>query len=249
VDLLLIDDLQFFCGKRATQIELLYTVDTLLRQRRQLVFACDRSPAEMRELGTELITRLEGGMVCRIDPPDYETRLGILAQMARRLGMNIPADVAQFVAARLTSHARELSGALCRLHATTLATGRPITVPMAEEALADLVRQSNRAVRLPDIEKAVCEAFGLEPGTLKSGRKAKEVSAPRMLAMWLARKYTRAALTEIGHYFGRRSHSTVVSAQKRVDTWLANGTPLALADHTWNVDDAIRRVERQLKVG
>ena len=120
---------------------------------------------------------------------------------------------------------------------------------MAEQALADLIAHSGRAVRLPDIEKAVCEVFGLEPASLQSDVKGKRVSHPRMLAMWLARKHTRAALSEIGHFFGRRSHSTVVSAQKRVDGWMTSGQQLDLAEHHWPVDDAIRQVERRLAVG
>ncbi len=224
VGLLMIDDLQFFVGKRATQVELLHTIDTFLREGRQLVFAADRSPAELAELGPELTTRLSSGLVCRIEPPDYATRLGIVAQMARRMKLAVPGEVQQYVAARLTSHARELSGALCRLKATGQAMGRPISLAMAEETLADLVRNSGRAVRLADIEKAVCEVFGLEPACLQSDAKAKRVSHPRMLAMWLARKHTRAALSEIGYYFGRRSHSTVISAQKRIDGWMAAGS-------------------------
>ena len=249
VGVLMLDDLQFFVGKRATQVELLHTIDTFLREGRQLVFAADRSPAELPELGPELTTRLTSGLVCRIEPPDYATRLGILGQMARRMKLHVPADVQQFVASRLTSHARELSGALCRLQATSESLGRPISLAMAEEALADLIRHSGRAVRLPDIEKAVCEVFGLEPASLQSDVKGKRVSHPRMLAMWLARKHTRAALSEIGHFFGRRSHSTVVSAQKRVDGWMASGRPLDLAERHWPVDDAIRQVERRLAAG
>ena len=249
VELLIIDDLQFFCGKRHTQIELLYTIDTLLREGRQLVFAGDRPPAELCDLGPELTSRLQSGVVCRIERPDHQTRLGILARMARRLRVNVPNDVMQFIASRLTSHARELSGALCRLQATAQAHKKPITRAMAEEALGEMIRAASRVVRLPDIERAVCETFGLEPRTLQSTRKTKSVSHPRMLAMWLARKYTRSALTEIGHYFGRRSHSTVISAQKRVDGWLAAGSSLQLADHTWDVDDAIQEVERCLQAG
>ena len=247
VDLLILDDLQFFSGKRCTQVELLYTIDTLLREGRQLVFAADRPPAELSDLGPELTTRLASGMVCRIELPDYQTRLGIVARMARRFGMSVPEDVAQYVASRLTCHARELSGALCRLRATSLAFEKPITRAMAEESLAEMIRGSNRVVRLPDIERAMCEAFGLEPKTLQSGGKTKSVSHPRMLAMWLARKYTRSALSEISHYFGRRSHTTVLSAQKRVDRWLADGKSLELADRTWNLGDAIQQVERRLK--
>lgn len=249
VGLMMIDDLQFLVGKRATQVELLHTVDSFLREGRQLVFAADRSPAELAELGPELTTRLTSGLVCRIEAPDCATRLGIVAQMARRMKMQVPPDVQQLMASRLTSHARELSGALCRLQATSQATGRSISVSMAEEALADLIRQSGRVVRLLDIEKAVCDVFGLEPESLQSDAKAKRVSHPRMLAMWLARKHTRAALSEIGYYFGRRSHSTVISAQRRVDGWMASGSPLDLPERHWHVDDAIRQVERRLAAG
>ena len=249
VGLLIIDDLQFLAGKRATQVELLHTIDTLLRQRHQLVFSADRHPAELAELAPELITRLESGMICRIERPDYATRLGIVAQMARRLRLCVPSDVREFIATRLTSHAREISGALCRLQATAESLGRPISLSLAEDALAEMIRNSGRPVRLGDIERAVCEVFGLESQSLHSSRKTKSVSHPRMLAMWLARKHTRAALSEIGQYFGRRSHSTVISAQKRVDDWMASGKSLETADRSWDVDEAIRRVERQLAAG
>ena len=246
---LLIDDLQFLCGKKATQVELLYTMDTLAREGRQMVFAADRPPAELEDLGPELRTRLQSGMVCRIEPADYETRLGIVDQMARRKKLAVPPEVKRFIASRLTSHARELSGALCRLEAVSQALHKPIGLAMAEDALADMIRHSTRLVRLPDIEKAVCSAFGLEPKSLQSGGKAKRISHPRMLAMWLARKYTRAALSEIGEYFGRRSHSTVISAQKRVEDWLALGTPVDAADRAWTVEEAIQHVERLLLAG
>jgi len=249
VDWFIVDDIQFLGGKRHTQVELLYTTDALLRQGRQIVFSADRPPAELSELVPEFTTRLQGGMVCRIEAPDYETRLGIAAQLANRMNLDIPPDVLQYIAARLTSHARELSGAMCRLQATSRATGQPIRLALAEEALGELIRSSTRPVRLPDIEKAVCSAFGLERASLQSNRKSKRISHPRMLAMWLARKYTRNALTEIGEYFGRRSHSTVISAQRRVESWLSEGTAVELADHTWNVDDAIRQVERYLQAG
>ena len=250
--LLVLDDLQFFAGKRATQVELLHTVDTLLRQQRQVVFSADRPPVELAklaEMGPELITRLQGGMVCRIGPADYATRLGIVAQLTGRMKLSVPPEVQRFIASRLTNHARELSGALCRLQATSEAIRRPITLPMAEEALAEMVRHSGRVVRLGDIEKAVCDVFGVDSTSLHSARKARSISHPRMLAMWLARKHTRAALSEIGHFFGRRSHSTVLSAAKRVDGWMAAGKSLDLAERSWDVDEAIRQVERQLLAG
>lgn len=249
VELLAIDDLQFFCGKRCTKLELLYTIDTFLREKRQIVFAADRPVAELSDLGPDLCTRLQCGMVCPIDPPDYETRLGILLQMSRQFEMHVPSDVRSYIASRLTSHPRELSGALCRLHATSKALARPIDLAMAEEALADMIGHASRVIRLPDIAKAVCETFGVDARSLQSNRKAKNVSHPRMLAMFLARKYTRAALTEIGEYFGRRSHSTVVSAQKRVEGWLAAGVPVELAERVCGIDDAIRQVEKRLLAG
>ena len=249
VDALIVDDFHFFCGKRSTQIEFLYTLETLLRERRQVVLAADRPLPEMGDLPPELLTRLTAGMVCRIEPPEYETRRQIVAQMAGRLGLRLPDEVERYVASNLTAHARELSGAVCRLHAAGQATGRPITLAVAEDALSEMIRSGSRPVRLADIEKAVCETFDLAPKALHSDRRAGSVSHPRMLAMWLARKYTRSALSEISTYFGRRSHTTVLSAQKRVDAWLANGKTVQLADHTWKISDAVEQVERQLKIG
>ena len=249
VELLLIDDLQFFAGKKQTAIELLHTIDTLQREGRQLVFAADRAPTELNGLGAELITRLAGGLVCRIDSPDYETRLGIVRRLAARLELALPVDVANWVASRVNSNARDLAGALHRLHATSRALEQPITLAMAEDALAETVRHAAKAVRLADIQSAVCHAFGLEPEALKSGRKAKNVAHPRMLAMWLAKKHTRAGLAEIGQFFGRRSHSTVISAQKKVDHWMIANVRLEMADRSWNVEDAIRHVEERLLAG
>jgi chromosomal replication initiator protein len=246
VNVLLLDDLQFLAGKRATQIEMTHTVENLLRDGRQLVFAADRAPSELGDFMPELVTRLTGGMVCRIEPPDFFTRLGIVGHLSCRMGVELPPDVQQFIATRLTGHARELSGAICRLLATSEATKRKISVALAEEALSEMIQHSMCVVRLADIEKAVCKVFGLEPQTLQSDGKTRRVSHPRMLAMWLARKHTRAALSEIGAFFGHRSHSTVISAQKRVDSWVAVNEPLCLAEQTCKIDDAIRQVERQL---
>jgi chromosomal replication initiator protein len=249
VDLLIIDDIQFFSGKRATLVELQNTIDALLRSGRQLVLAADRSPAALKSLGPELMARLSGGMVCRIEPPEYQTRVNIVKQLAVQLGVQIPEDVQTFIASRLTSHARELAGAVKRLQATSLAHGRPISLSMAEEALSDLVHHGNSAVKIADIEKAVCEVFGLERESLQSTRKSKTVSHPRMLAMFLARKHTRAALSEIGNYFGQRTHSTVIAANNKIENWMSKGRGLDLAGRNWSLDEAIRRVEENLRAG
>ena len=248
-DLLAIDDLQFFVGKKATIVELQQTIDVLQRQGRQLVFACDREPESLVDLGQDLLVRLRGGMTARLLPPDEDVRRGIVESIAARRGLTLPADVVQFVASRMTRHSRELAGAVNRLEATSHMLGVPITLPMAEEALADLVRSSARSVRLTDIERAVCAAFGIASGTLQSAQRGKKVNHPRMLAMFLARKHTPAPLAEIGSYFGRRSHSTVISAQKTVDDWVAKQSQIVLADATWEVAEAIRRVEETLRAG
>ena len=249
LELLIIDDVQFFANKRATLVELLHTIDTLLRAGKQLVFAADRSPTALKSLGPELAARISGGMACRIESPEYATRLGIVRRLGQRLDVSVPEEVAAFIASHFTTQSRELAGALNRLQAMSAAHRRPITLAMAEESLAELIDHQGRVVKLADIEKAVCEVFGLNPESLQSNRKAKTVSHPRMLAMWLARKHTRAALSEIGNYFGRRSHSTVISAQKKIDTWMAKNSSQPLADHALSLEESIRRVEENLRAG
>ncbi|MEE3221091.1 MAG: DnaA/Hda family protein, partial [Planctomycetota bacterium] len=227
----------------------LHTIDTLLRKGHQVVLAADRTPAELDGLGPELTSRLVGGMVCRLDAPDHDVRLEIVRRYVKQLDIAMPADVQQLVASRLNDNVRELFGAVHRLHATSQALQQPITAALAEEALADLVVHSGRLIQMTDIERAVCEVFGLRPESLRSARKIKAISHPRMLAMWLARKYTRSALSEIGDHFGHRSHTTVISAQKRVDRWMQGGDRLSVGDQHWHIEEAIRRVEGRLKAG
>jgi chromosomal replication initiator protein len=254
LDLLLVDDVQFFAGKKATLGELLHTIDALVRDGRQLVFAADRLPRQLAGLGPELTARLQGGLVCGIEPPDYRTRLGIVRHLADRLGpdrsaIDVPHDVQAFVAAQFTSHARALAGALNRLQAHSQAHDTPITLAMAQQCLADMLPSHGRGVRLADIEQAVCEVFALEPNTLQSKAKGKLVDQPRMLAMWLARKHTRAALSEIGQYFGRRSHSTVIAAQKKINSLMAGSAELTVAQRDCKLEEAIRRIEDNLLAG
>jgi chromosomal replication initiator protein len=127
------------------------------------------------------------------------------------------------------------------------ADGTPVTREMAEQALCDLARHSTRLVQLADVQKAVCDVFGLEPAQLRSERKERALSDPRMLAMWLARKYTRSAWSEIGQYFGRRSHSTVISAHKRVERMIGSQAQVAVSNRSCNVEEAIRKLENALR--
>jgi chromosomal replication initiator protein len=245
--LLLIDDLQFFAGKQRTLEELQHTIDTLLADGRQLVLASDRSLAELRSLGPELSSRLTGGLICEIEPPEFATRLGILRQLCDQLGLTLDDKVLSMVAAQINAGPRELRGALNRLQAMSLAHEEPITPDMAQRALADLARHTARTVRLSDVQKAVCEVFGVEPAQLRSDGKGRALSEPRMLAMWLARKYTRAPWSEIGQFFGRRSHSTVIAANRRVEKLIGSQAQIGLNDRSCNVEEAIRRVEAALR--
>ncbi len=248
-DLLAIDDLQFFVGKRATLLEFQQTVDALQRQGKQLVLTCDSELDALPGLGAELLTRLRGGMTARILAPDFEVRCGIVRSLCVKRGLEVSDEVVQYVATHMTRHARELIGGVNRLEATSLMLGVAITPGMAEEALADLVRSSARSLRLADIERAVCKAFGIDAGSLQTSRRGKTLSHPRMLAMYLARKHTHAALADIGSFFGRRSHSTVIAAQKSVKDWVERRAPVVLAESAWDVEEAIRRVEDLLRAG
>jgi chromosomal replication initiator protein len=249
VELLLIDDVQFFAGKQSTVVELVHTLDTLLRDGRQLVFAADRPPNELRGLGSDLIGRLSGGLVCQLAPADGVTRLRIVEQLAAKLGATVPPEVLTFVAGQLDGDARQLAGAMNRLAATGEALGRPIDLDLAQTALADLVGAAQRPVRLPEIVEAVCEVFGTTADQLHSASKSQAITLPRMLVMFLARKYTRAALSEIGRTVGRKSHSTVVSAQHKVSEWLTAGKRVPLGHSDCPLEDALRRVESKLRLG
>ena len=249
VEVLLIDDLHFFTGKPATLVELLHTVDSLLRKGRQLVFSANRPPSELAGLGSELLGRISGGLVTGIEQPDEATRLGIARELATMHPHPFPEEVLQRLACQLVGDARMIAGALNRLAAASRALSQPIGLELAEQALSDLFRTTRRVVQLSDIESAVCEVFGVDVKSLQSGSKSKVLSQPRMLAMWLARKHTRAAFAEIGQYFGRRSHSTVISAQKKVEGWVSGGTRIQLGHADCDVRNAIRQVENRMTAG
>ena len=248
VELLLIDDVQFFAGKASTIVELVHTIDTLNREGRQVVLAADRPPSELRALGPEVVGRLTGGLVCTLQPADAATRLLIVEQLSAKSQAAIPADVQAFIAAQLSGDGRALAGAVNRLAATSAALQRRIDLDLAQSALSDLIGAAHRPVRLPDIVSAVCEVFGVEPGQLQSASKSARVTLPRMLVMFLGRKYTRAALSEIGQCVGRKSHSTVVSAQNKIAHWLTTGKQVPLGHTDCSLEDALRRVESHLRI-
>ena len=248
ISALLIDDIQFFKGKDSTQTEFLRTFEMLKGQGVQIVLTGDQPIHGLAELlKPEIVSRIEAGMPCEIKPAEYETLLAIFKQMAASRNLKFSDEICDCVVSQLATHARQLSGAINRLHATMLTTHRPITLESVEIILEDMIRNNRRNIRLQDIDKAVCETLQLQGQILQSKSRTKQATQPRMLAMWLARKHTRSALSEIGRYFGDRSHSTVVSAQKKVDQWL-HGTPdFGLADSTHSIAEVIQKVERLLQ--
>jgi len=248
VDLLLIDDVHFFAGKNSTITEVIHTIDTLLRSGKQTVFAADRPLAELQSVVPEIATRLAGGLVCTLEPADFGARLEILKQLAKRQEMNVAEDVLNWLAGQLDGDARHLAGALNRLRAASEAHEEAIHMDFAQISLADLIHASRRPVRVPDIVEAVCDVMGVEPGDLQSSSKSTSVTLPRMLVMFLARKWTRAALSEISRTVGRKSHSTVVSAQQKVTQWLSNGKKVSLGHGECRVEDAIKRIECHLRL-
>jgi chromosomal replication initiator protein len=245
-DALLIDDLHFLARKKVTQEEFLHTFDALQADGRQLVVACDCHPKLADELAPELTDRLLGGAVWGLTPPDAETRLDILRARAVRAERSVPEEVLRFLAEQLRGNVRELEGALHSVQHFSRVAGRPVDLTLAREALADLLRHAVRVVQLADVDRAVCRALRLENGALQTKQRAWAVSHPRMLAMFLARKHTAAAHSEVGQHFGGRNHSTVVAAEKKVRQWLQKDDTLALGERRLRVREIIELIEREL---
>lgn len=245
-DALLIDDLHFLAGKRATQEEFLHTFNVLQADGKTVVLTCDCHPKLAEDFTPELADRLVGGAVWGLLPPDAETRLALLR--AKSLGGEpaVPDAVLRLLAEQLRGNIRELEGAIHSLRHCSRVAGRPIDAALAHEALADLLRHAVRVVQLADIDRALCRVLRLEAGALQARQRAWAVSHPRMLAMYLARKHTAAAFSEVGQYFGGRNHSTAVAAEKKVRKWLQADGELILGERRHRIRDVIELVEREL---
>jgi chromosomal replication initiator protein len=246
--LLALDDLPFLSRKKATIAELVYTIDSISHRGGQIVLASDVELPRLKDLGPELVSRLSGGVVCSLTTPEFSTRLEIVRLLARKLEVDLDEDVAQYVAGHFVGNARALAGAVKRLAAMSEATQEPIHRDLAERALEDLMTVATRPIKLEDIQHVVCDEFGLEPASLQSARRDMAVNHARMLAMWLARNHTRTALSEIGRFFGGRSHSAVVAAQKRVTSMLSRGDDVQLHGRPRSLDSSIRRLQTRLKL-
>lgn len=248
VEALVLDDVQFFAGKKSTLAEVKHTLDNLLTQKKQVICTADRSLNELGGLGPEIVGRLRGGLVSPIFPLDAGMRAEMLSQQLAAEGVSVEEGVVEQLAERCAGDGRIVGGIAKRLTATASLSGNRLSWNESWNAVFDLVQATQPVVRIGDIERVVCSVFGLEPDSLQSSSKMRSVSQPRMLAMFLARKYTPAAYKEIGEYFGRRRHSTVISAEKTVEGWLAETSQVSCS-RGMNVRDALRHVESQLQIG
>jgi chromosomal replication initiator protein len=250
LDLLAIDNIQFFAGKRATLNEFQYTIDHLIRSGKQVLLSADRPPMELHDMGSEVATRVAAGLVCSLDYPDFESRRRITRQFCKPLGLNLSDDVIDLVCQTLTRDVRKLSGAVNRLSVLQSLNGSRITVDQVRETLSDLFASSYSAsTSMPNIEKAVCELFEVRPSELKSSSRRKKISSARMLAMYLSRRYTSSAFSEIGDYYGGRTHSTVIAAEKKVDQWLSKDEGIALPHAKYSAREVLKRNESNLRIG
>ena len=217
LDALLIDDIQFFAGKERSQEEFFHTFNALLEGQRQIILTCDRYPKEVNGLEERLKSRFGWGLTVAIEPPELETSVAILISKASAEGVELPDEVAFFIAKRIRSNVRELEGALRRVIANYRFTGRPINLAFAKEALRDLLALQERLVSIENIQKTVADYFKIRVGDLLSKKRSRSIARPRQVAMALAKELTNHSLPEIGDAFGGRDHTTVLHACRRIE--------------------------------
>ncbi|MEE2805281.1 MAG: chromosomal replication initiator protein DnaA [Pseudomonadota bacterium] len=220
LDMLLIDDIQFFAGKSHSQEEFFHTFNALLDGQRQVIITSDRFPREISGVQERLISRFGSGLTVPIDPPELETRVAILIKKALVRDVALGEEVAFFIAEQIRSNVRELEGALHRLVASSNFTGRPIDVDLAREALRDLLDAHQRQVNIQNIQKTVAEYFKMRVSDLHSRKRSRQIARPRQIAMALAKELTPMSLPEIGDAFGGRDHTTVLHAQRKISELL-----------------------------
>ncbi len=215
-DALLIDDIQFFAGKERSQEEFFHTFNSLLESRQQVILTCDRYPKEVEGLEDRLKSRFGWGLTVAVDPPELETRVAILKSKAEQAQINIPDEVAFFVAKQIRSNVRELEGALRRLIARASFIGKAITMDLAHEALRDLLAMQERMVSIENIQKTVASYYKIRVSELHSKSRRRSITRPRQMAMTMAKELTNHSLPEIGDAFGGRDHTTVLHAHRRI---------------------------------
>jgi len=216
VDILLMDDIEFIAGKERTQEEFFHTFNTLYEAQKQVVISSDCPPKEISGLEERLRSRFAWGLTADLQPPDHETKRAILAKKSEGLAVSIPDDVGDFIASRIKSSVRDLEGALTRLIAYSSLTGSEISLAMAQQVLKNLVDQEDRHITIENIQRAVCQEFGLSLPQLKAKDNSHAVAYPRQIAMYLAKELTMASLPQIGREFGGKHHTTVLHSVNKI---------------------------------
>ena len=217
VDVLMIDDVQFISGKDSTQEEFFHTFNALVDQNKQLIISADKSPQDLEGIEERMRSRLGWGLVADIHPLNYELRLGILQAKSEKLDINIPENVLEFLAHKITTNVRELEGAINRITAFSSLVGKAINLEMTHDLLRDLLKSSQRKVNIEQIQKKVSEHFNVKMSDMSSARRSRTVVRPRQIAMYLSKNLTSRSLPEIGRRFGNRDHTTVIHAVKKVE--------------------------------
>lgn len=218
IEVLLIDDIQFMCGKERTQEEFFHTFNALYSAKHQIVITSDKIPQDIPGIEERLQTRFSWGLTADIQAPDFETRVAILNRKANLESFAVPETVSHYIAENISSNVRELEGALTRVHAMSSLQSKPITLELTQTALKPLFQPKTVALSVDDIKRAVADHFGIKVSEMVSKRRTKNLSFPRHIAMYLCRKHTTYSYPEIGAHFGGRDHSSVIHAANVVST-------------------------------
>jgi chromosomal replication initiator protein len=239
VDILILDDVQFIAGKERTQEEFFHTFNSLYESHKQIVITSDRFPKDIPGLEDRLRNRFEWGLIADIQPPDVETRVAILQKKAEIEGVQLPHDVAIFLASNIDSNVRELEGSLTSLGAFASLTKARITVELTKEVLRHTLKGADKEVTVENIQKTICEFFNIRIGDLKAKRRTQNIALPRQVAMYLCRKHTESSFPAIGDKFGGRDHSTVIHASKTIERRIKEDP---------HMQNTIEKLERSLNV-
>ncbi len=216
LDLLLIDDIQFFSGKNRTQEEFFYAFEALIANRAQVIITSDTYPKEISGIDDRLISRFDSGLTVAIEPPELEMRVAILMKKAAAENVSVPEEVAFFVAKHLRSNVRELEGALRKILAFSNFHGKDITIDVTREALKDLLTVQNRQISVENIQKTCADFYNIKVADMYSKKRPANIARPRQIAMYLAKELTQKSLPEIGELFGGRDHTTVLHAVRKI---------------------------------
>jgi chromosomal replication initiator protein len=216
IDVLLIDDIQFLAGKERTQEEFFHTFNALYDAQKQIVITSDCPPREIPTLEERLHSRFEWGLIADIQPPDLETKVAILKRKAEQEKINLPDNVALFIASKIKSNIRELEGALVRLIAYSSLTGLPMSISLAQDTLKGIIDEEDKTITIELIQKTVADYYGLRISDLKSKNNSRSIAVPRQVAMYLCKRMTKASLPEIGREFGGKHHTTVLHSINKI---------------------------------